>query len=78
MTRLTRMTRPGFNAGMNPADFVIGLKQILEVLKYWLRIFGTRIIKLKLEYSLRSHDPAHVMCLPSRNDTEGCGEWDVS
>ena len=27
--------------------------------------FGTRIVKLLLEYSLRSHDPAHIMYLSS-------------
>ena len=31
--------------------------------------FGTQIVKLVLEYSLRSHDPAHMICWSSRNDT---------
>ena len=31
--------------------------------------FGNQIVKLVLEYSLRSHDQAHMMHLPSGSDT---------
>ena len=31
--------------------------------------FGNRIVKLVLEYSLRSHEPAHIMFLSKVSDT---------
>ena len=38
--------------------------------------FGTWIVKLVLEYSLRSHDPAHMMHLSSESDTMKAAEFD--
>ena len=38
--------------------------------------FSTQIVKLVLEYSLRSHDPAHMMHFPSGSDTMKAIEFD--
>ena len=38
--------------------------------------FGTRIVKLVLEYSLRSHEPAHMVHFPSGSDTMKAIEFD--
>jgi len=54
---------------------IVGLKQILIFGEYLLRIWysdskiGTRIVKLVLEYSLLSCDPAHMMYLLSGSNT---------
>ena len=52
-----------------------GLKQILQILVL-VKDLGTRIVKLVLECSLRSHDPAHMMHLPSGSDTMKAIEFD--
>ena len=52
-------------------NYIIGLKLILQVLKYALRIL---VLKLILEYSLRSRDLAHV--LPSGSGTMKAIEFD--
>ena len=38
--------------------------------------FGTRIVKLILKYSLRLHDPAHMMYLQSGSDAMKAIEFD--
>ena len=50
--------------------YLVGLKQILQIL------VKVKLVKLVLEYSLRSHDPAHMMHLPSGSDTMKAIEFD--
>ena len=41
-----------------------------------IKDFDNRIVKLVHEYSLRSHDPAHMMHLPSGSDTMKAIDFD--
>ena len=54
---------------VNLALLELELKQILQILEYSFKDFGTCIVKLVLEYSLRSHDPAHMMHVSSGSGT---------